>query len=196
MNWLNNLRTLFSPRPASLSRGALLVAACLLALGTVSVEAKTKKTKKDASPTPAESPSSKTTDKTLDIPIPIDHEAKGVRIPVYTPEGKLQMLFESEIAFRVDAQQLRLTQLKIETYDEEGKPEMSIDMPQSMFNLKSRILSSNDPVTIRRTDFEVTGSHMVFDTQTRQGKFNGPVRMLVYNVNNAAEKPQESAPGE
>ena len=200
MNWCANLRTL--SRPASLSRVALrlLVAACLLALGTGSMEAKTKKSKSAASPTPSDVSDSKNTakaaDKGMDIPIPIDHEAKGVRIPIYTPEGKLQMLFESEIAFRVDAQQLRLTQLKIETYDEEGKPEMAIDMPLSMFNLKSRILSSADPVTIRRTDFEVTGSNMVFDTQTRQGKFTGPARMLIYNVNNAAGKPQESAPGE
>jgi len=196
MNWRDNLRTYFPFRTASLSRVALrvLVAACLLALGTAPVQAKSKKSK--ASPTPADASSDKSGDKGLDIPIPIDHEAKGVRIPIYTPEGKLQMLFESEIAFRVDAQQLRLTQLKIETYDEEGKPEMSIDMPLSMFNLKTRIITSVDPVTIWRTDFQVTGGNMVFDTQTRQGKFNGPVRMLVYSVNNEAAKPQESASGE
>ena len=194
MNWCDNLRTYSPSLSAPPSRVALrvLVAACLLALGTASVEAKSKKTKTTASPTPADT----TADKGIDIPIPIDHEAKGVRIPIYSTEGKLQMLFESEIAFRVDAQQLRLTQLKIETFDEEGKPEMSIDMPQSMFNLKTRVITSVDPVTIWRTDFQVTGGNMVFDTQTRQGKFNGPVRMLVYNVNNEADKPQESAPGE
>jgi len=159
---------------------ATALAGCFLALAAVPAEAR----KPKKSPTPAEIPD-KNADKGIDIPIPINHEAMGVRIPVYNPEGTLQMIFESEVAFRVDAQQLRLTQLKIETYDDDGKSEMSIDMPNSLFNLKTYILSSADPVTIRRTDMELTGSNMTFDTQTRQGKFTGPVRMLIYNLNNA-----------
>lgn len=169
---------------------------CVLALASApAYAAKTRKGKKSSSatPTPAETPE-KNSEKGFDIPIPINHEAKGIRIPIYNPEGNLQMMFESEIAFRMDAQQLRLSQLKIETYDESGKPEMSINMPNSIFNLKTRILSSVEPVIIRRTDLELTGGNMTFDTQTRQGKFSGPVRMLIFNLNNeeASKTPSES----
>lgn len=170
----------------SISRVTLAAAltASLLVLGAHPVEAKTKKSKKTA--VPAATPQSK--DKSFDVPIPIGHSAKGIRIPIYAPDGDLQMIFESEIAFRVDEQQLKMTQLKIATYTG-GKPEMSIDMPQGFFDLKTRVLSSDDPVTIRRPDLEMTGSHMTFDTQTRMGKFTGPVRMLVYNVNPEAPQP-------
>ncbi|MDD5349832.1 MAG: hypothetical protein PHQ12_06440 [Chthoniobacteraceae bacterium] len=197
MNWRDN--PIFSLRPGSLWPGMvrLTLVLCLLGLGTGSVDAKTRtKTKKNPSSTPEASPSATPADKSLDIPIPIGRTAKGVRIPLYAPDGKLQMLFESQVAFRMDAQQLQLTALKIATYDDEEKPEMSIDMPQSVLNLKTRILTSTDPVTVRRTDMELVGGNMVFDTQTRQGKFTGPVRMLIYNLNNEAEKPQESATGE
>ena len=187
MNWRDNSMARFY----SISRMALrvLLAGCVLLLGSLSADAKTKKPKPTPTPTPAG-----TADKD-DIPIPIGHGATGVRIPIYGPDGKLQMMFDSEIAFRLDQQQLRLTQLKIETYDEtDGKPEMSIDMPNSIFNLKTRILSSVDPVTIRRSDFEVNGGNMTFDTQTKQGKFTGPVRMLVFKSNDEAQKSPEGAP--
>ena len=162
-------------------------------LGTPGLEAKTRKPKKETASTPAPTP--KSGEKTFDVPIPINHSAKGIRIPVYSPEGDLQMIFESEIAFRVDEQQLQMTQLKIATYND-SKLEMSIDMPNGVFNLKTRVLSSADPVTIRRTDLELTGSNMTFDTQTRMGKFVGPVRMLVYDLNNETPKAPKEAPHE
>jgi len=68
---------------------------------------------------------------------------------------------------------------------------MTIEMPNSMFDLNTRVFSSEDPVTIRRTDFEVTGAHMTFDTQTRLGKFVGPVRMLVFNLGEEKSAPHD-----
>lgn len=188
MNWRDNPLA-FS---RCFARGALRVAlACsLLGLGTGFVEAKTRsKTKKERSPSAEASPSATPDKNTIDIPIPVDHAAKGVRIPLYNVDGKLQMLLESEVAFRADLQQLQLTRLKIATFDEEGNPELSVDMPQSTFNLKTRVLTSTEPVTLRRSDLELVGGNMVFDTQTRQGKFTGPVRMLIYKETQEAEKP-------
>lgn len=186
-------------RPSSLTHRGLcaVLAGCLLAAGTLSLEAKTRK-KSAPTPAPAETPApveaAPAKEKGFDIPIPINHSAQGVRIPIYNPEGKLQMIFESEIAFRVDYEQLRLSHLKIATYDDNGASEMSIDMPLSIFDLKSRVLTSVDPVTIRRPDLEVVGGNMTFDTQTRQGKFTGPVRMLIYKTDDPAEPLPEAAP--
>ncbi len=167
---------------------SVALAVCVLAMGSASAGAKTRKAKPTPSPTPTPA---ETTDKDFEVPIPIGHDAKGVRIPIYTPDGTLQMMFESEIAFRVDTRHLRLTQLKIETYDVAGKSDMFIDMPLSLFDLRTRVFSSVDPVTIRRTDFEVTGGNMTFDTQTSIGKFTGPVRMLVYKSDNEEGAPHE-----
>lgn len=189
MNWRVNSML----RLPSISRMALKLAlvACAISLGCFSAEAKPKKPKKKSAPVAAETPANE--DKSFEIPIPIGHDAKGIRIPIYSPEGVLQMIFESEVAFRVDAQQLRLTQLKIETYEENGQRDMSIDMPSSVFDLRSRVLSSVDPVTVRRKDLEMIGGNMTFDTQTRQGKFTGPVRMLIFDVNNEVKKPLEKS---
>lgn len=123
------------------------------------------------------------TRKQFDIPIPVNHDAKGVRIPSYDPVGKLLMYFNIATAFRVDDGHLRMTNLKIETYGEDGKVDLHIDMPASSLDLITNIISSVDPITINRSDFQVTGANMTFNTQTRQGKFSGPVRMLIFNQN-------------
>ena len=174
----------------------LLLAAgmlCWLGGGT-RAEAKTHKKKPPepvATATPSESPEPKKGG--IDIPIPINHSAQGVCFPIWTG-GKLQMRYNMEIAYRVDTEQLRLTQLKLETFDENGKSEMVIDMPQSMLNLQTRIITSADPVTVRRTDLELVGQNMTFDTQTRQGKFVGPVRVLIYQQEDEPELPKPPQP--
>ena len=172
--------------------GLLLAAGMLCWLGEgTRAEAKTHKKRP---PEPIESPTP-VPDGTepkkggIDIPIPINHSAQGVCFPIWTG-GKLQMRYNMEIAYRVDAEQLRLTQLKLETFDENGKSEMVNDKPQSMLNLQTRIITSADPVTVRRTDLELVGQNMTFDTQTRQGKFVGPVRVLIYQQENEAELPK------
>lgn len=188
MNWRVNLTSSLTP-PAL----CILLAGAFLAWG-LPAEAKTRKATKKTNPAESPAPAEeKSVEKAFDIPIPINHSAQGVRIPIYT-DGKLQMMFESEIAFRVDTQQLRLSQLRIATYDDAGQAEMSIDMPLSIYNLKSKVLTSVDPVTIRRTDLEVMGGNMTFDTQTRQGKFTGPVRMLIYQNDEPAKPSTEVAP--
>ena len=109
----------------------------------------------------------------LNIPIPLGHAAKGVKLPYYDAEGKLQMDFSIDSAYRVDEIHLQMKLVKMQTYDEDGKLEMTIDMPSSVLDLSTRIVTSDKPVTIRRTDFEITGDTMQFDTQTHSGKIVG-----------------------
>ncbi len=168
MNWSNNSTARHS---RVLQAGRLLTFAVLVALLPAGAHAKDKKKK----------PKGDADSKYTDIPIPVNHDAKGVKIPSYDPAGKLQMYFNIDTAFRVDERHLKMANLKIETFDEAGKSDMLIDMPASMLDLKTRIISSVDPVTIHRADFEVVGGNMTFNTQTRQGKFEGPVRMLIFN---------------
>jgi len=135
----------------------------------------------------------------FDIPIPIGHSASGIKLPDRDPEGNLRMSFEIGTAYRMDESNLKLENLKIETFDASGNLDMVIEMPESSMNLKTRILTSVNPVTIHRSDFEVTGGNMTFDTRTRQGKFSGPVRMLIFNregFDSAKESAKKGEAGE
>lgn len=124
----------------------------------------------------------------INIPIPIGHDAKGVKLPYYGENGKLQMNFSIDSAFRLDANRLQMKMVKMETYGEDGKPEMSIEMPASILDLTTRIVTSDEPVVIRRPEFEITGETMQFDTRTKSGKITGKTRMLIYKLGEIMQK--------
>lgn len=137
--------------------------------------------------------SGKTTE--LNIPIPVGHAAEGLKIPSFDNQGKLQMQFQIDNARRLDDDHLAMAMAKVETYDESGNPDMTIELPNSVLDLKTRVVRSDDPVKIRRSDFELTGDTMVFNTQTRQARFVGNVRMLIFDSAEIAAPSSETNAG-
>lgn len=132
----------------------------------------------------------------LSIPIPVGRDARGIRLPYYTPEGKLQMKFAIESAKRISEDQLEMTNVKIETFTDAGEPEMQIDATLSVLNLKTRIVVSDVPVTVKRSDFEITGDKMEFDTANKLGKFIGNTRMLIYPKEETKSEGKDAKPDE
>lgn len=170
MNWFNNSR-----RAAHIALGLCIAGLLVVSMGTLQAKPKTTKEKEDA------------------IPTPPGYMDKVVTIPFYDDEGKLQMGFKMETAYRVDIRYLQMTHLKIETFDEAGKPDLLINMPVSLFDIGASVVSSVDPVTIHRSDFEMTGTNMTFNTETRQGKFKGPARMVIFNSDEFAGSQRHDA---
>jgi len=124
----------------------------------------------------------------LDVPIPIQHGAKGIKLPYFDGNGKLQMDFSIQSAFRTDTDHLEMKGVIMQTYDENGQSEMLINLPSSILDLATRIVKSDEPFTLRRTDFEITGDTMQFDTVTKSGKIIGNVRMLIYHLSDMTKK--------
>lgn len=116
----------------------------------------------------------------LNLPLPVGHEAKGIKLPYFNEEGKLEMNFVIGRAKRVDEHRLEMARVTVEMYDAEGAPEMKIDLPQSVLNLDTRVITSDAPVMIERSDFRIQGEGMRFNTKTRRGELQGKVKMLIY----------------
>ncbi len=116
----------------------------------------------------------------LNIPIPVGHGGKGMKVPSFDTEGKKKMMFIIESAKRLDDDHLQMRNLKVEMYGDSGS-DTFIDLPNSVFDLKTSVITSDDPVTIRRSDFEIKAATMVFNTQTRVGKLAGKIKMIIYN---------------
>ena len=122
----------------------------------------------------------------LSLPIPSGHDSKVLKIPMFDGEGKLDMTFNIGVATRLDEDHVKMADLHMETYAEDGSPAMSISLPTSVLNLNTRVISTTQHVRINRQDFEITGERMEFNTETKQGKLAGKVRMLIYNLENVA----------
>jgi len=69
--------------------------------------------------------------------------------------------------------------LKITTYTPENKTDLTIELSESVLNLKTRILSSRERTTIQRADFNIAGDSVEFDTNTNTGRLVGNVKMVI-----------------
>ena len=60
-----------------------------------------------------------------------------------------------------------------------------------MLDLKTRILSSQERTTVKRTDFSITGDSVQFDTSQRTGRLIGNVKMVISNQSQLTQKTGE-----
>ncbi len=162
-----------------LSRSALPVARgarfsfFLILAGILSTSIAAAKGRKSPTPNPEQG--------LKNIPLTVGHEAKGLVLPNYDLRGKLIGRFEAATASRVDEDHVHFSQLKMVTYDEKEKPDLSVNMSDAILNLETRVIDSKERTTIKRTDFEIAGDTMRFNTATRQGNLSGHIHMTIYN---------------
>jgi len=118
----------------------------------------------------------------LPFPVPVGQHSKGLKLPSFGPDGKLKMNVNIGVANRVDEDNVEMTDTQVQTFDEDGSPEMDIALPTSTFNLKTRVITAQQEVNITREDFALTGHTMEFNTETRAGKLGGGVKMIIFNL--------------
>ncbi len=126
------------------------------------------------------------------IPLPIGHEAKGLVLPDFDTDGRLKGKFEAGTAHRIDEQHVGFEQLKITTYTPESQTDLRIDMRTSVLDLKTRILTSRERTTIQRSDFNIAGDSVQFDTNSKTGRLIGNVKMVITDKSHLTAKPNSS----
>jgi hypothetical protein len=124
----------------------------------------------------------------FNVPIPVHQKANGVKIPYWDDDGNLKMIFNIEEMMRKDIDHLQMTNAKIETYDDYGKPDMTVLLPLSLLDLNTRVVTSDRPFILRRTDFDLVGETLELDTARREGKITGKVKMIIYNFSDTAKE--------
>jgi hypothetical protein len=124
------------------------------------------------------------------IPLPIGHEAKGLVLPDFDGDGHLRGKFEAGTAHRIDQEHIGFEHLKITTYTPEDQPDLKIEMSTSVLDLKTRILNSKARTIIQRSDFNIAGDSVEFDTNKRTGRLIGNVKMVITDKSRLAGKPE------
>src|SRR5437773_9078035 len=160
----------------------------VIAAPQVSGQSKGRKKKASASAKAGGSPGEQSL---TNIPLPIGHEAKGLVLPDFDGDGRLRGKFEAGTAHRIDQEHVGFEHLKITTYTPQSQPDLQIDMLTSVLDLKTRILSSQDRTTIQRSDFNIAGDSVQFDTNTRTGRLIGNVKMVITDRSHLTGKTNE-----
>lgn len=127
------------------------------------------------------SPITATNIEKMDLPVPVGEPIKGIKIPQYDEHGKLTMNLIADTALKLDERQVEFKNLKIQFSDKEEK-EIVVEIPHSILDLETKILSADTKTVIRREDFDITGEKAEFDTMARTGKFKGSVHASFRNT--------------
>ena len=164
----------------------------VLAFAVYSVSGETTKPKrgkgkkKGAIPSASMSPGEQSL---TNIPLPIGHEAKGLVLPDFDLNGRLRGKFVAGSAKRIDQERIEFRDLKINTFNEANQVDLEIVMLTSTFDLTTKILSSEERTTVRRTDFNIVGDSAIFDTNARTSRIVGNVKMVLTDTSHVADKP-------
>jgi hypothetical protein len=131
----------------------------------------------------------------IDLPVPIGHEVKGLRVPLRTSEGKMDLQFDMESATRLDDQNVEMHTASIQTFDQQSsKPDVKINLKKSVMNMETNVITSQDPILVTRSDFQLTADGMEFNSKTRQGKVFRNIRLLIYDRNELQKKSEDNRP--
>ena len=167
----------------------LILLSAFLSAPPVSGQSKDHKKRVRATGKPSASPGEQNL---TNIPLPIGHEAKGLVLPDFDGEGHLRGKFEAGTAHRIDQEHIGFQHLKITTYTPESQPDLQINMSTSVLDLNTRILSSQERTTIQRSDFNIAGDSVQFDTNSRTGRLIGNVKMVISDKSHLTAKPDTS----
>ena len=149
------------------------------------------KAPKDATPKPPKVRKAKE----FSFPLPIGERGKNIKIPQLGQAGELlQQLMATNIT-RIDNEHVEMHEANIDLFHPDGKEDFHVLLPDSVLDLKTQIITSDHPVTVRTEDFELTGERMAFNTVDRTGELQGHVHMVIRNFKQVAGVvPATSAP--
>lgn len=130
--------------------------------------------------------------------IPLGRRSRGVRIPSFD-QGKPTSVISAGALIRVDDNRLFAEKLIIDLFGQKPEEDVRVDLKTGTYNMDHQILSSTERSRVSRSDFQIEGDGMVFDTKTSQGKMVGNVEMIIYDVKQLAKnlnmvKEEEPAP--
>jgi hypothetical protein len=118
----------------------------------------------------------------IEVPVPIGHEVKGLRLPVRNEEGKMEMQFDMESAKRLNDQDIEMHTATIQTYNQQtAKPDAKIELKIAVINLDTDVIKTDDPVRVSREDFVLTADGGEFNSKLRQGRVLGNVHLIIYD---------------
>src|ERR1700730_8239890 len=163
-------------RVGAIDLNRLLLSILLLSILPLATLAKEKAKEKLESTAPSSSPGEQSL---INIPLVVGHEAKGLVLPDFDLEGHLRGKFEAGTARRIDEEHVGFRSLKITTYTPENTQDMTIEMNNSVLDLKKRMLSSKEPTKITRADFNIAADAVEFDTAAHTSKLLGNVKMVI-----------------
>lgn len=125
--------------------------------------------------------------------IPLGFENKNVSVPSFK-NGKRASLLTASTITRLDENRLEAKEVVVEMYAEDPAENLRVDLHSAIYHMQDQVLRSGERSRVARTDFEMEGDSMVFDTAKSIGSMKGRVRTLIFEMDTGAGQAEDSPP--
>jgi hypothetical protein len=126
--------------------------------------------------------------------IPQGVKNKNVQIPGFK-DGRPSSMITAKAVTRQSDNELFAEDMIIKLFNEQPSDNVRVDLNTAIFNMQSKVLTSSERSRVSRSDFQIEGDTLEFDTTTSQGKMKGRVQMIIYDTTrlNQKKKPETTA---
>lgn len=114
--------------------------------------------------------------------IPLGAESEGAVIPSFDATGRRTSLITADAIRRIDDERLYAEGLVVQMYNLDPKNNLRLDLHTAFYHMTGGILRSTERSRVTRSDFEVEGDSLVFDTTKSQGRMTGNIRMVIFDT--------------
>lgn len=111
----------------------------------------------------------------------IGQTSRDIVIPA-VERGSMTSMTRAAALTRRSEDYLDLIELVIQFYNADGEKDARLVTPHAEFHLPTGILISDHRTVISRSDFDLAGDRFAFDTNSRRGRFDGNVTMVIHSM--------------
>jgi hypothetical protein len=179
------------PLPSIYPRLLVLTVLAWSALGNAQESGAEKRAKAGATSDPvvsAEAASATSGIGSIGEMIPEGMKNLKVRIPGFE-NGRATSLITADAMTRQDKNTLFAEKMTIKIFGVDPKEDVRVDTRTATYVLDTKVLSSDQRSRVSRSDFQLEGDTMIFDTTTSQGKMVGRVQMIIYDTTQFSQRP-------
>ncbi len=129
--------------------------------------------------------------------LPLGEKNLDVKIPSFK-DGVPSSTVRAQTMTRLDDDNMEMEGMDIRLFGETHDRDVRISLPTANYHMPTQILSSDKRSRVSRSDFDLQGDSMIFDTRTRQGTMTGNVRMVIHDMDSLSAAPKkegEAVPG-
>jgi len=122
--------------------------------------------------------------------LPVGEQHKELEIPSFK-NGAPASMVQAKSMTRMDTENMFLERMDIWMYGPPGEAEkdMRVQLRTATYHMPSNIIASDERSRISRSDFDLQGDTLIFDTITGQGKMVGNVRMVLHDASALTKSP-------
>lgn len=121
-------------------------------------------------------------------------QANKLRVPEFYPapnQRQFKSLLQSATAQPISAEEVRATQVRVETFREDGSVESVVEAPECVYNFRSRTIRSAGPIEARTGDgrMHLQGEGFQLTLTNKSLTVSNNLRTVIRDLGNKPLKP-------